>query len=480
MTPRLALAVLVLASLVLSQGGAEKAADRPPGTPPSAVAKKGTVRSTLERDGTFVPAGADELKLDLDNYRGELAIVDVLPHGSFVNEGDVILRLDPSGIDERLEADAMALERAQMAMRHAEEGARMRAEADAEALARAETAAARAAKRLRGYREHEKGFEDESERMMIQSREYRLEDQKDELDQLEKMYSEDELVDATEEIVLKRSRRSFAQAQQSRDLAERRRVYDKEWYDSWREEDLVRDAENKAADLERTKLNQQMAREKSESDLAEKRYQLEQQKKKFEELKKDREKFAVRSPRRGILLHGAAEDAPWGRLEKGSQLKNKGVFATVGDPKQLKVVTNIPEKDVLKIKTGAAVEVKPAAAEDAKLIGRIEVEYLPTKGNVFKATVQLDQADLRVRPGFACKATVILEEERDAVIVPEAALVERDGAKFVRCAKTEAGPFEERQVVAGLSDGENVVIREGVAEGEYVAVEPAKKSGQGK
>jgi len=476
MTRRFALAVLVLASLVLSQEDTEMGG----GVPPSVVARKGTVRNTLDRDGTFVPAAADELKLELDSYRGELSVVDVIPHGSFVNEGDVILRLDTTGIDERIAADAMALERAQMGLRHAEEGERLRAEADAEALARAETAAARAAKRLRGYREFEKGFEDESERMSIQAREYRLEDQKDELDQLEKMYQEDELVDATEEIVLKRSRRSFAQAQQGRDLSERRRKYNKEWYDAWREEDLVREAETKAADLDRTKLKQAMAREKAESDLAEKRYQLQKQLEKFDELKKDREKFTVHSPRRGILLHGAAEDAPWGRLEKGSQLKNKAVFATVADPKQLQVVTNIPEADILKIKSGTAVEVKPDAAKDVKLLGRIEVEYLPSKGNVFKATVQLPEADLRIRPGFTCKASVILEEARDAVIVPKTALIDRDGAMVVRCAKTAAGPFEERQVVTGISDDENVVIREGVAEGDYVAVEAAGKSGKRK
>jgi hypothetical protein len=32
----------------------------------------------------------------------------------------------------------------------------------------------------------------------------------------------------------------------------------------------------------------------------------------------------------------------------------------------------------------------------------------------------------------------------------------------------------ERQVVVGISDGKNVVIREGIEVGEYVAVEAAK------
>jgi HlyD family secretion protein len=441
----------------------------------SAVATKGTIRKTLDRDGTFVPADAAELRLDLEGWRGELSVVEALPHGSPINEGDIAFRLDTVAIDQKIEEDGMALARSEMGLRQAEEQARLRAEADAEALRRSETAAERAAKKLRGYRDLEKRFDEENERLQIQQREFGLENQKDELDQLEKMYSEDELVDATEEIVLKRSRRGFAQSQAWRNLSEQRRVYDKEWYYAWREEDYVVDAENKARELERLKKNQAMAKEKSDAELEKTRYDLAQQKKKFEELKRDREKFTVRSPKRGILIHGAPDDAPWGRIEKGSQLKLKTVFACVADPKKMKVTTTIAEADILKIKTGTAVEATPVAAEDAKMIGRLDVEYLPQKGNVYKATVQLDQTDMRVRPGFACKAVVILEEERDAVLVPKTAVVDRDGKTVVRCAKAEAGPFEERQVVAGISDGKNVVIREGVAEGEYVAMEAPKK-----
>jgi multidrug resistance efflux pump len=472
MRARLLLALLILVPVLPAQESKEVAAV--PQTPPTAVAKKGTVRKTLDRDGTFVPAEAAEIRLDLENYRGELTVVDALPHGSFVNQGDILLRLDTTAIDQKVEEDGMAVARAELGLRQAEEGARLRAQAETEALARSETAAARAAKRLRGYREMEKGFEDESERLSIQSREFGLENQKDELDQLEKMYREDELVDATEEIVLKRSRRSFAQAQAWRNLNEQRRVYDKEWYYPQREEDLVVDAENKARELERLRKNQAMAREKSDSDLEATRYALAQQKKKFEELKRDREKFVLRAPVRGILLHGAPDDAPWGRLEKGSQLRNKAVCACVADPRKLKVLTTLAEADILKIKTGTAVEVAPGAAEDAKMVGRLEVEYLPHKGGVYKATVQLGPADLRVRPGFACKAVVILEEERDVVVVPKSALIEREGGKFVRCAKAESGPFEERAVVTGLSDGKNVVLREGVAVGEFVMTEPPK------
>jgi len=38
------------------------------GATPSSVATKGTIRKTLDREGTFVPADAAEIRLDLDSW----------------------------------------------------------------------------------------------------------------------------------------------------------------------------------------------------------------------------------------------------------------------------------------------------------------------------------------------------------------------------------------------------------------------------
>lgn len=465
MNPRIVLVLLALAPLVLSQ--------EQPGKTEVVAATKGTVRQTLERAGTFVPADADELQLDLEHYdarRGGLRIEKVLPHGSFVNKGDIVLRLESEAIDRQVNEAKMALERAEMAMRQAEEKDRMGREAEAEKLARAETDAQRAAKRLRGYREYEKAFNEEGERLQIEGRQNRLDDQKDELDQLEKMYSEDELVDATEEIVLKRSRRNFARARQSADLTERRRVYSKEFYESWREEDLDRDARTKAASLARLRRSQEMDRERADRNLEKQRYDLSRQGEDYAELVLEKEQFTVRAPRSGILLHGPADAKTWRELEKGDSLGNRSVFASIADPKKFKVVTDIAEKDVLGLKANTVAEVVPNAATDAKVIGRLRVDFLPKKPGSFAAEVTLGANDLRLRPGLTAKVHVILAEERDAVLVPVAAVEKTDEGSVVRVGKTSGGPFEKRVVVTGVSDGKHVAIRDGVAEGEFVAV----------
>jgi macrolide-specific efflux system membrane fusion protein len=480
MNLRLAILVCLLASPGLSQEGTVMPAGKMQPSQPSIAAWKGTIRTTVQRDGTFVPSDFTELKLDLEAYTGRvtLRLVEVLPHGSFVNQGDVIARLDTENIEKRVKADRLALDSAELSMRHAVASNREKTEKAIESLAKSERSADRAARKLRGYREHEKKFNDESERLSAQYRGHRLEDQKDELDQLEKMYGEDELVDATEEIVLKRSRRNYARSVANNELSDKRRAYDKEWYRHWRLEDYETDAQGKAASLQRLRESQQRSRERTAADMMKRRYELEQQRKKFADLQRDLEQFVIRSPRRGILLHGEADAAPWNRYEKDSTLSNRKVFATIADPKKFQVKTTILEKDILRLKSGTAAEVVPTAAADLKMIGRLQVEYLPVKGGQFKATILIGKGDVRVRPGFACKVNVIVEEERDVILIPKTALVEKQGAMVVRCAKMEGGPFVERQVVTGLSDGKNIAIRDGLAEGEFVvtpAAAPAKK-----
>jgi multidrug efflux pump subunit AcrA (membrane-fusion protein) len=458
------LLVLVLAPIVLAQGPPRRTAG-------PTQATKDTIRKTLNLKGTFVPSQAAELKIELkvfvDERRGEIMkLVEIRPHGSLVNEGDIIARLDTKDIDRRIESDQMGVDAANMAWRHAQERARLAEVSNKARLARAELDYKRSQAKLEGYLKHEKEHDEESERMSVQGRKNRLDDQHDELLQLEKMYSEDELVDATEEIVLKRSRRNFARSKASFELSERRRLYRKKFFEPWKEEDLRRDLESKKRSLESTRLNIAMGAEKSKLDLAKQEHGLKRTLEKFEDLKKDREQFVVRAPKSGLLLHGKP-DGPWGELKKGSTVRNRSVFMTVAAPGMLKVKTSVAEKDIFSVKNGMAVEVTAAARPDGKIVGRLRAETLPAAGK-FKAEVEIDGEQRGLVPGMSCTAQAILAEARNAVVIPKGAITTADGRTTVQVAKTADGPYETREVKTGLDDGSRVVILEGVEAGEFV------------
>ena len=448
MNPRIVILLLVLAPLVLAQDAGGKAAS-------GAVARKGTIRKTLSAKGTFAPANPAKLKLDLKAYRGELRLVDVKEHGAPVNAGDIIARIDTKSIDRQIVKDRMGLEQAELGWVQAQEKQRMSNENNKAKLARVERDLNHSQAKLDGFLKHEKEQLKESERQGIMSRKYRLEDQNDELVQLEKMYSEDELVDATEEIVLKRSRRRFAQAKARTELSERRRLYRKEYYEAWREEDLHLDVEGKQRSLAHTKRSQEMAARKAKLDMAAKLHGLKRTRERFADLENDRKQFVIRAPSAGMLLHSGAG------MKAGSTLRNRSVFAQIAG-KQLKVTTSIQEKDILSVKNGMASEVKPTAQKDAKIMGRLSIKPLPAKG-VFGAEVAISGASRELKPGMTCKVVVILEEARDVVLVPKSAVKEVEGKKVV-----ELASGEKRAVVTGIADGKDIEIKEGLQVGEKV------------
>ena len=98
MRARLLLVLLVLVPALPAQERREVAVS-PVSVPATSVATKATIRKTLDREGTFVPADAAEVRIDLKSWRGDLTAAEAVPHGSFVNEGDVIVL--PAGTGHR-------------------------------------------------------------------------------------------------------------------------------------------------------------------------------------------------------------------------------------------------------------------------------------------------------------------------------------------------------------------------------------------
>lgn len=80
--------------------------------------------------------------------------------------------------------------------------------------------------------------------------------------------------------------------------------------------------------------------------------------------------------------------------------------------------------------------------------------------------VVIENPDHRVIPDLSAFANVLVDRQESALLVPAAAVGEQDGKQFVYV-RTEKG-FEKREVKAGVSNGVQTAILEGLKEGEVV------------
>ncbi len=186
------------------------------------------------------------------------------------------------------------------------------------------------------------------------------------------------------------------------------------------------------------------------------------------------EKALLVSPIDGIVTEVA--------LDAG-EFASAGVSAVtvLSTGQDYEIAVDIPEADVAKTYVGAHADVSfDALGDDRSFAGtvtRVDPAQKLIEGVVFYETrVILAAADGldAVKPGMSANVTVLAAERSGALYVPSRAVLEKNGAKYVRVLRaTEQDPaaFEERTVATGLrADGGFVEIIDGLSEGETVVI----------
>jgi multidrug efflux system membrane fusion protein len=83
---------------------------------------------------------------------------------------------------------------------------------------------------------------------------------------------------------------------------------------------------------------------------------------------------------------------------------------------------------------------------------------------------RFDNADGSLWPGQFVTATLVLYEERDAVVIPSSAVVEAEGGTYVYVVGDDDKAIT-RPVVVGRAVGDDVVVTSGLTAGETVVTD---------
>lgn len=144
------------------------------------------------------------------------------------------------------------------------------------------------------------------------------------------------------------------------------------------------------------------------------------------------------------------------------------------DVNNLHVEANISEANIAMLKGGQPVDVTfDALGPDRKFQGQVQqVEPASTviSGVVnYKVTVALDKLE-EIRPGMTANLSVLTAQKDDVLAVPQRAVINKDGKKYVRVVtNAKSKSYEEREVTTGLeADAGLVEIISGLSEGQEV------------
>ena len=443
------------------------------------------LRIDLELEGTFAAEKTSEVAFRPEVW-SDYEIVDVVEHGAKVHKGQVLFKFDSKTINDAIadmELDQrlsdLAIARAEEELPRMEKSLKM----DAEEADRAERDAKEDFKR---YQEIDRPMTVKTAKFMLKFYGFNLDYEKDELEQLEKMYKADDLTEATEEIVLKRQQNAVESAEFSLENAKLR---SEEMLDISlpRMDIAIKESLEKAA---LAKARAQMA---LSLDLTRGRYTLEQAKKarikardKYTKLLADRELMEIKAPADGIVYYGQAVNGRWAetpslltKYKPRNNVAGGSILVTIVEERPLYITSTLEEGKRPDVSVGQKAKVAlPAEGED-RIPGKVKsISPIPVSSGKFEIDFDVDQEELPkwIVAGMGCKVNITTYDKAEAVVVPKKAVHDDENdpdTHYVWLVDTddaEAKPTR-RDVKLGKTKEENVEITKGLKKGAVISLD---------
>ena len=203
----------------------------------------------------------------------------------------------------------------------------------------------------------------------------------------------------------------------------------------------------------------------------------------------DLDNCVVRAPFPGVIV---SKDAQIGEMvspiSAGGGFTRTGI-ATVVDMNSIEVEVDVNESYIARVRIGQPVTAVLDAYPDWQIPAKVRT-IIPTADRQ-KATVKVriafDKLDPRILPDMGVKVSFLDEEKKDtnaaaALTVPKSAIRNADGAQVVyvyrngvverRAVRLGNARENDQEIIAGINDGDQVVVRGGEAlkDGEKVEV----------
>jgi multidrug efflux pump subunit AcrA (membrane-fusion protein) len=170
-------------------------------------------------------------------------------------------------------------------------------------------------------------------------------------------------------------------------------------------------------------------------------------------------------------INGVVTDRP---LYPGETAAAGAPLLTVMDISKVIAKAHIPQPDAALLKVGDKATLAVPGEED-KIEGKVTIisPALDPNSTTVEVWVQAANPKERLRPGTSVHLAMLAKTLKDAVIVPASAvLTGQDGATSVMVVGDD-GKAHQKAVKAGVRDGEDIQIAEGIQPGEKVITQGA-------
>lgn len=171
----------------------------------------------------------------------------------------------------------------------------------------------------------------------------------------------------------------------------------------------------------------------------------------------------VFSPKSGIV------DAL--NIELGQSIEPATTLFRVSDRLQINMVARVYEEDLGKVRLGQDAHIRTLAYPDRVFSAKLTLigPALDEASRTVAVWFRLANAQGLLKPHMFAKASVVLKQNEAALTVPNAAIIEANGEKFVFVKQGEK--YARVEIGTGLSDDEYTEVTEGLVPGDEVVTQ---------
>ncbi len=171
-------------------------------------------------------------------------------------------------------------------------------------------------------------------------------------------------------------------------------------------------------------------------------------------------------------------------IEEGMPVRERQTIIDLPDPKQMRVVAKIHESRIGFITEGQVAELRLDAMPELPLTGLVtEVSEYPlppisvymSHVKEYEVAIQIDQPPPDLRPGMTAEVNVSIEQMDDALQIPLEAIVEVNDRCFCAIPTSEC-TVETRELKIGMANETDAVVLSGLVAGDKVVLNVADEN----
>ncbi len=181
---------------------------------------------------------------------------------------------------------------------------------------------------------------------------------------------------------------------------------------------------------------------------------------------KNLENTTVKSPFDGVVL--SSPFIPGDLVSKGTAL------VTIADISKIKLTAEIDEFDIGKVKEGLKVAITSDALGDTSLTSTVDsispAAEIVNNISIFKVSTVVDNTESALKPGMSADISILIQSDK-GLVVPSKAVSHIRTRSYIKV--FEDNEIKTKRVTTGADDGINIVVLDGLEEGDVVVVEQA-------